>query len=240
MNIRYSLKLFFRKFGIELRKYNINNSFDFRLKHFLKIKKIDCVFDIGANTGQYATHLRKLGYQGQIISFEPLSKEFLKLKNKSKKDKKWLAFNFGIGDINKESLINISKNSLSSSILDMNNEHFEAEPTSKYVDNEKIYLKRLDDISELDLNNFNKIFVKIDTQGYEEQVLEGAKNILNKIEGFQLELSIYPMYKGQKLFNELYKVVEDMGFELWDLDRTFSNDDTGKILQIDGIFFKKN
>ena len=48
------------------------------------------------------------------------------------------------------------------------------------------------------------------------------------------------MYKGQKLFNELYKVVEDMGFELWDLDRTFSNDDTGKILQIDGIFFKKN
>jgi len=64
---------------------------------FLKRLAIDCVWDVGANVGQYGVELRLLGYNGLIISFEPDQSNFEKLKSRSKRDSKWLAMNFALG-----------------------------------------------------------------------------------------------------------------------------------------------
>ena len=80
--------------------------------------------------------------------------------------------------------------------------------------------------------------LKMDTQGYEDQVLQGIGKLIKKIEGIQIELSLNPLYKDQSLFLELYQKIKELGFELWDLQRGFSNIDSGKIYQLDGIFFR--
>ena len=238
MNIKILIKYFLNNLGLELKYYNLNNSFNFRLKHFLDLKDIDCVLDVGANSGQFSQNLRRIGYKRQIISFEPILSAFNELKKNSTKDKKWDVFNFALGDSEKESEINISQNSLSSSILNMKKEHLISEPKSKYIRREKIQIKKLDGLNEI-LKNYNNIYLKIDTQGYEENILNGAKSLIKSIKGLQLEMSVYPMYEGQLLFNKFFEKLENLDFELWDIERTFSNPNTGKILQLDAILFKK-
>ena len=53
-------------------------------------------------------------------------------------------------------------------------------------------------------------------------------------------MSLDELYKDQILFDKLYKMIVNLNFELWDLRRGFSNPKSGKILQLDAIFFKKN
>ena len=143
-----------------------------------------------------------------------------------------------MGDDEKESEINISQNSLSSSILNIKKEHLISEPKSKYIRREKILIKKLDSLNEI-FKNYNNIYLKIDTQGYEENILNGAKSLIKSIKGLQLEMSVYPLYEGQLLFNEFFEKLEKLDFEIWDIERTFTNPNTGKILQIDAILFKK-
>ena len=238
MTFKNNLKFFLRNFGLDISRYNMSESDDFRLSHFLKSKEIDCVFDIGANEGQYATHLRRIGYNKKIISFEPMKKAYKVLEIKSIKDGNWTAYNYGIGEKEKEVELNISENSYSSSILKILPDHYEAAPESKYISKENISIKRLDNLKEIDIEKLNKIFVKIDTQGYEENVLTGAEKILDKVEGIQMELSLHPLYEGQSLFNELYEKMKKLNYNLWDLQTGFKNIKTGKVYQLDGIFFK--
>ena len=239
MNIIRLIQNFLNSLGLELKFYNLNHSSNFRLKHFLDYKDIDCVLDVGANSGQFSKNLRRIGYKGQIISFEPILSAFNELKKNSKKDNKWDVLNFALGDNEKETEINISQNSFSSSILNMKKEHLVSEPKSKYIRKEKILIKKLDSFKNEILKKYNNIYLKIDTQGYEENVLNGATDLIKSIKGLQLEMSIYPMYEGQLLFNRLFEKIENLDFEIWDIERTFSNPNTGKILQIDAILFKK-
>ena len=87
---------------------------------------------------------------------------------------------------------------------------------------------------------YPNLFLKIDTQGYEEKVINGSTNIINRVKGIQIEMSLDELYKDQILFDKLYKMIVNLNFELWDLRRGFSNPKSGKILQLDAIFFKKN
>ena len=160
------------------------------------------------------------------------------LKLKSIKDGNWTAYNFGIGEKEKEVELNISENSYSSSVLQILPTHVETAPQSKYISKEMISIKRLDSLHEINIDKFNKIFLKIDTQGYEEQALMGAEKILSKVEGIQMELSLQPLYKGQSTFTELYEKIKKLNFSLWDLRTGFKNIKTGQIYQVDGIFFK--
>ncbi len=238
MSLKKELQYLIRKIGIDIQRYGISQSSDFRLNHYLNLKKIDCVLDIGANIGQYALNLRKIGYKGFIMSFEPLADAFNTLQKNSQKDKNWKAYNFGLGDRETKQKINISKNSFSSSILDMEQEHLNADLDSEFISSEEIIVKRVDNLENEELEGFKNIFLKIDTQGYEDRILNGINKIQNKIKGIQVEMSFYSMYKKQIIFEELLSKINEMNFEIWDLTRNFS-DKKGKILQANGIFFKK-
>lgn len=83
------------------------------------------------------------------------------------------------------------------------------------------------------------ILLKIDTQGYEEQVLKGANEIISKIKGIHLELSIVPLYEGQMLFEEMLNKLKEMGFALYHLSPGFQDSRTGRLLQVNGTFFRE-
>jgi FkbM family methyltransferase len=210
------------------------------MQRLLAYHNIDLVFDVGANIGQYAKLLRELGYSGRIVSFEPLSSAYSQLKAVSKKEPLWeIAPQTAIGNQEGEITINIAGNSQSSSALPMLDAHLESAPESAYSGSETVKLSRLDTIAKDYIKSETKsIFLKIDVQGLEKQVIEGATAILPLVKGIKLELSLVPLYEGQVLFKEMIDIIEKLGYELYGIEPGFTAEKTGRMLQMDGIFFK--
>lgn len=124
--------------GFELRRIKPKTNPAYQLLIGLKRFDIDLVFDVGANAGQFASELRDIGYAGEIVSFEPLSAASLSLSARAADDSKWHVHQRGaIGDFDGEIEINISGNSVSSSVLPMTEAHSSASIKSAYVGSEK-------------------------------------------------------------------------------------------------------
>ena len=202
--------------------------------------KVNFVLDVGANTGQYADQLRKAGYKGEILSFEPLNEAFIKLKKKSSRDNLWNAEQLGLGDYDGEAIIHVAENSVSSSILDIKSDHVKAVPESKYIAQEKIIVRKLDSIFNRYKQDGKTFFLKIDTQGFEKEVINGSLQSLPDITGIQVEMSLVPLYEGELMFEDLKKMIEDNGFELFSLEPGFFDQESGKLMQVDGVFFRKS
>ena len=231
------IKKMLRKTGVQLKRYP-----DLDLARRIKIMEnfnIDTLFDIGANIGQYAIDMRELGYSKKIISFEPLTNAFKDLNTNSLNDDNWLANNYAIGNEDAKSVINIAGNSLSSSILNMLPSHIESEPMSKYIAQEEIEIKKLDSVFSSFCKKDEKVMVKIDTQGFEKNVIDGATKSLMNIKIIQLEMSIVPLYENEMLFIEMINYLDNKGFQLFSLENGFSDPTTGRLLQVDGIFVNK-
>jgi len=228
-----------RRIGLEIKFYNIHSSEYLHLVRLLSYNNIGTVLDVGANTGQYAMSIREAGFKGKIISFEPLSDAYNQLRKNSKGDEKWIvADRTALGSRDGEAVINISANSVSSSILPMMDSHRVASSESAYIGKEEITISRLDSLMpSLDLDG--EIFMKIDVQGLEVDVLQGASNLLEKIRGLQVELSLLELYAGQLSMHSMINLVGDIGFELYALFPGFVDESSGRMLQVDGIFFRK-
>lgn len=220
--------------GFDLVKYP-TPSLDRRIK-FLKNNHITCVLDVGANIGQFAKELRSIGYQHKIISFEPTREAFLKLKKNASGDKNWIVMNCSLGDFDGEAEINISKNSVSSSLLDSLPQLTESAPDAVFVGKEKIEVKKLDSLySSLGLNQ-ERVFLKIDTQGYEEKVIDGSKNSLNQIVGVQIEMALVNTYQGSLSFEEMSKKLQQLNFNIFSIESGYYDKKTGALLEVDGVF----
>ena len=233
------INLFLKKFNFKLIRVVDQFSNSYRLVLSFKEKEIDYILDVGANEGQFVKELRFYGYEGNIISFEPILDAHKRLLQNSLKDDKWEIYKpIALGNKNRESVINISKNSVSSSIFEMKKEHLENAPNSMYVSKQSINEIRLEEIFfDLDLKEKN-LFLKIDTQGYEYEVLKGAEEILKYFKGIMVEVSLTNLYEGQKSWQEILGFIQSKGFNLWSIDRGFSNKKNGKTLQVDMCFFK--
>ena len=231
------IKRILRKNGLQLSKYP-----DYDMARRIKIINyydIDTIFDIGANVGQYGTNMREIGFSKKIISFEPLKSAFGILKNTSSKDNNWIINNYALGNENFKSLINVAGNSASSSILNMLPKHLNTAPESKYLAQEEIEIKKLDSIYNSFCKKEDKVMIKIDTQGYEKNVIDGATESLKNIRIIQLEMSIVPLYENEILFIEMINYIENKGYHLFSLENGFSDKKTGQLLQVDGIFVRK-
>ncbi len=201
--------------------------------------EIDLVLDIGANTGQFGSEIRYYGYTGKIVSFEPLSQAHSILVKTIAEDSNWEAYPpCALGDQNGETVINIAGNSQSSSLLPMLEAHRSAAPESVYEGEERVSIKTLDIVAGDYVKGARAPFLKIDTQGFEWRVLDGARETLPRIKGILVELSLVPLYEGQHLWRDLVDRLEDEGFALWALRPGFIDQRQGRTLQVDGVFYR--
>lgn len=239
MSMTSLLKKIANKCGFEINRYNIRNSMGCRFVTLLGHHEVDLVLDVGANDGGYGRFLRQHGYRGKILSFEPLPEAHARLVEATRGDPNWHVMpRMAIGSAEGEVEINVAANSVSSSLLDMCSSHLAAAPDSKYVCKEKVALTRLDTVTDGWIESTQRIFLKVDTQGYEKPVLDGALGILHKIVGVQLEMSIVPLYEKQILFRDMLGILEEKDYELWGIFPGFTDRTSGRLLQADGIFFK--
>jgi FkbM family methyltransferase len=239
MSIKHALRMTAQRFGVEVNRYNAAQSAEARSFALLDNQRIDTILDVGANDGGYGKLLRRHGFTGSIISFEPLEKEHESLQAAARADGKWfVAPPMALGSENTEVEIHVAGNSVSSSILQMNRTHEDAAPESKYVGVQRVLVRRLDEFSHPALAAATRCLLKIDTQGYEMAVLQGAEGLLPRLFGVQLELSLTPLYDGQALFLDLIHWLQERGFELWNVVPAFVDQGSGRLLQLDGVFFR--
>ncbi len=239
MNRKQRLQRRLWKVGFQIDRFNAATHVVARLGLLLKTHQINVVLDVGANTGQFSEELRQqCDYTGKIFSFEPLSSAFAELKAASDGDPDWQANNFALGAEETQTEIHIAGNSHSSSLLNMLPTHEQVAPQSRYTGSETIQVRPLDALYDELCGPTDKVFLKIDTQGYEEAVLKGAAQSLQKIKLVELELSLVPLYDGAKLLPELLAQMSELGFRLIGVDSEFTDLNTGHVLQANGLFVR--
>lgn len=226
-------------FGVEINRYNPLQSRQARMCRLLQTHRIDTVLDVGGNDGGYARELREGGYRGSIISFEPLEAAHRSLMHVASSDPFWyVAPRMALGAAEGEAEINVAGNSTSSSILPMHDLHATVAPQSRYIGVERVPVRRLGTIKHPAIVNGQQLFLKVDTQGYELPVLLGVGELWPKVQGVQLELSLVPLYEGQALYRDLIDWLGRKGFTLWNVIPGFTDPASGRMLQMDGMFFR--
>ena len=240
--IKETIQKVFGWLGLEVRRLKNANVESQVLKNILTRAAIDVVLDVGANTGQYGDLLLRTGFTGTLISFEAIPGAHRKLvEHAKKKSHAWMvAPCAALGSQRGQVQFNIAANSVSSSILPMRRTHLEAAPQSKYIERQTVAVERLDDLAPRMLPSFGRILIKIDTQGYEMEVLKGAEGLLPLTAAIQLELSLVPLYEGAPTFVEMIAYVESKGFELFSIVSGFRDKRIGRLLQADGFFVRSD
>jgi FkbM family methyltransferase len=230
-----------RRLGYELHPYPAPppvDEADRRRKHLLRSRAITLVLDVGANVGRYGESLRASGYHGRIVSFEPLSAPFAELARVSAPDPLWEARKCALGEDDGAADINVAGNVASSSLLPMGARHLQSAPQSAYVGTERIETARLDTVWDDLVGPADRVWLKLDVQGYELQALRGAEAILARVDVIQAEMSLQHLYEGDVTWRELLAWLEERGFRLAGLEPGFEDPDSGELLQADGIFVR--
>jgi len=237
---RRRLRLILKRAGIEVSRRTVLTSTELQLDRLLGHCGIDLVLDVGANGGQYAAGLRWNGYAGRIVSFEPMAAAHEQLRLAAGRHWGWeVAPRMALGESDGEIEIHVAGNSVSSSILEMLPAHQRTTPESAYVGSELVPLRRLDSVGEQFLSGARRVLLKIDTQGYEDCVLAGAKGLMHRITAIQAELSLVPLYAGQPLYIEMLDRIEALGFVQYAIFPNYIDAQTGRTLQVDGFFVRR-
>jgi len=199
------------------------------LRDLLKRLRINCFFDVGANIGESVKLLRRIGFKGYIFSFEPHPDSFKSLHSALSKDPYWRGLNIALGSQNMLSDFNIAQFSYHSSFL-----------PSKIVKTSRVanvQMKRLDSIIDTVLEGITapRIFLKIDTQGYDLEVVKGAAGCIDRISGLQSEIAVTPVYDNMPNYLKMLAYYESLGFVLMNLFTVARTAGNGAILEYDAL-----
>lgn len=211
-----------------------------RLNSLLLHYKVNHVLDVGAFQGQFGKMLtHTFNYKGKITSFEPVAEYYARLQQTASSfQDRWSTYNFALGDACRKTTIQIAGNSYSSSLLPMLPAHEAVAPDSSYVGSQPITVATLDSVFETCSLPGENLYLKIDVQGFEKQVLIGAQQSLTKIDTVQMELSLVPLYEGETLLSDMIQYMQQLGYGLVLLIPGFANEPTGELLQVDAVFHR--
>jgi FkbM family methyltransferase len=178
--------------------------------------KPDCVFDVGANVGQYAQRLRQSGFRGPIFSFEPNPIAFEELKRNASFDPDWHCFSNAIGAQTRRASFNIMKADDFSSFLDPAADALDCKEMNIVERVIEVEVRSLDDcVPQLQSEHgFTNPFLKMDTQGFDLEVLRGGSNVLNQFCGVLSEIPVWKIYDKSPGFTESVEAFNRIGFDV--------------------------
>ena len=176
---------------------------------------VDCVVDVGGHWGEYGKRLRNAGFQGRIVSFEPVLDNVKRLEDVARRDPDWEVRHAALGRTSGRLRLNVTSDTqfssfrepLATTLLDMPHAAVE----SRY----EVVVHRLDDVFDDCLPRpDSRVFLKLDTQGWDLEVLAGAAASLERVVGLQSEISIRPIYEGMPGYLEALTAMQGLGFDL--------------------------
>jgi FkbM family methyltransferase len=202
----------------------------------LILENCDFVVDIGANNGQWISGVRNQGYKGEAVCIEPLKKNYAILLARNLRNT--IALNCAIGNTNGYTYINVASNDgMSSSILELDDYHKSAAQNISFIEKQKVKISKLSKV--LKTSTHKKIFVKIDTQGYELEVLKSInKSSFDNIYAFEIETNLVSTYKNASLIEDVIKFLRNKGYQPTRIENGFGMPNFGQQLQMDILFVK--
>jgi FkbM family methyltransferase len=186
------------------------------IAELLSALAVNCVIDVGANEGQFGRGLRRAGYNGLILSFEPNAEALQILEAGKKTDENWKVFPYALGPEDGTKLFHFMIDSVFSSFLPPENK--EAPQFTGFNDvsrSETISLRKLSSVLQEQRHNLPaelRIFLKMDTQGFDLEVMKGIDSFVSDVVALQSEISIVPIYRGMPHYLESLNVYESMNF----------------------------
>lgn len=205
-------------------------------KRLLVSRGVTLFLDVGANVGQTGLGLRRAGYRGRIVSFEPLAECFAKLEQTSGSDPLWQAFHLALGETSDNAEIGVSKNLQSSSLLPVTQHYVEAYYRNAYTRHEVTRVERLDTLLPDLARPDDVIHLKMDTQGYERFVLAGASGVIDRIYSVRMEVAVAEMYEREMILPQAITMMTGLGFLLIDATPAFRDPRSGELLHLDLLF----
>lgn len=200
---------------------------------------ITVVLDIGAHKGEYGGYLRRAGWDGRIVSFEPQSAVRAILEARAAADGNWaVAPRMAIGDTDGDIRFNISAETDMSSALPLADSAMAFTPTSAMVGQETVALNRLATVFDDHVTADDRVFVKVDTQGFESAVLDGAAPVMDRIAGWQLEMSVEKIYEGEADWRVMLDRMEALGYAAHLFIPGYFSRHIARQLQLDGVFIR--
>ena len=238
--MRAAIRNAVREFGYDIINYGRQDSLYAHLRELLRASAINCVLDVGAHVGDFGKMLREVGYAGRIISFEPVQDSFDRLKLAAAADHEWRTERMALGREEVAKQINVSEASNFSSFRSPNQyatRQFGAMPTVRRV--ETVVVRRLDSVLAELLAGIRepRVFLKIDTQGYDLEVLEGAGASLDGICALQTEIAVKPIYEGVGPMQQTLARLGELGFEITGL-YPVSRDAQLRVIEFDCVMVR--
>ncbi len=190
---------------------------DHLLETVLRRLDVNVVLDVGANRGQFGRNLRNLRYTGRIVSYEPVSVNLAELREAAEGDPDWLVEPLALGDVDSATDIHVAAGAGKLSSLLDSNEFGRKRFTNMRDDvavRETIQIRRLDAVWERAVAGIDdpRLFLKLDTQGYDLQALAGAGDRLGDVVALQSEVSCIPIYEGMPHLTDQIAAYEEAGF----------------------------
>lgn len=188
------------------------------LTHLFEWLDIDCVFDVGANGGQYHDFLRAhVGFSGQIISFEPNPVQLDRLRRRVGDDPHWRIVPLALGREAGRASFNVMESDQFSSFLQPH--HGEVQmfvEGNRVVQRVEVEVATLADLTATLLaeSGCSRPYLKLDTQGFDLPIIQGAGEALPRFMALQSEASVKPIYVGAPSFSDLIADVVGRGFEV--------------------------
>lgn len=233
-------------FGYDLIHIKRNHpTLESHLTFLFEDLKTNVVLDVGANRGQFGQLLRETGYEGHIISFEPLGETYQKLAQASAGDEKWQTYNCALGAVSETTEINFTSASEFTSFLNPSDYGKEVRNAQVQIaQKETVEVKKLDDIFEEVISKCSgtdhQVFLKMDTQGFDQEVLKGAEKSLSRIGGLQSEIAILPLYEGMPDYVESLSTFRSKGFELTGLFPVSRDQQSLILIEMDCVMRRKS
>jgi FkbM family methyltransferase len=230
-----------RLFGRRTRPADREEQFTDRVAAILAKRGISGVLDVGANRGGYGASLRRAGFDGTIVSFEPGAAAHAALLEAIGRDPAWIAApRMALGDAAGEATLHSFNRDDMNSLLPAGDAAVAAFPALVPGHDETVPVRRLDEVlATLAPGLGGGLLLKIDTQGFELAVLGGASGIMPRIAALQLEIALTPIYAGQPRFAAVVAAVDALGFDPVLASQGFYARRIGRQLDIDLLFLRR-
>ncbi|MGH7046839.1 MAG: FkbM family methyltransferase [Stellaceae bacterium] len=188
------------------------------LRRLFDLLAIDCVIDVGANLGQYRSFLRdEVGYTGVTVSFEPIPSHAQILKDRARGDPKWLVEGCALGTAPGTLKLNVMIDTQFSSFLAPSHREVTLfRDNNKICEQIEVEVRTFDTVIPMVRDRFGaeNIYVKLDTQGFDLEVIRGAEQHRDKIQALQFEASVRQIYDGAPRYDEVIRHCEQHGFPM--------------------------
>jgi FkbM family methyltransferase len=209
------------------------------LATLLETYEADCVLDVGAHVGEFGSALRHAGYSGPIVSFEPVNDYFKRLETAAAPDPKWWVCRTALGQDTGDRLMNVMDGT-GSSFLCPNRYAMRCWPEWHSAHVEKVPMRRLSEMMETLFPSIgvSRPFLKLDTQGYDIEVFQGAGDRIPDLVGLQCELSLIPIYEGMPAIEDALGVFRAAGFDVTGFFPVAVENTTARLLEVDCVMIR--